>query len=249
MDRLVGLATNPFPLVPGQATRPEGEAASPAMESSAGGAGGGIAKRWRELHGAHSWNGLLDPLDLDLRRNIIHYGEFAQATYDGFNTERRSPHVGACIYGADELLHISGAGNAAHYEVTRFIYSTSTLPLPAAFLLLPLSALKDVWSRESNFMGYVAVATDEGAAALGRRDIVVAWRGTIKPIEWTKDLDVTPAPAGPVLGPAASRHPLAMVHHGFLSLYTSSNAESKFNKCSARDQVPKLFVPAVINSS
>jgi hypothetical protein len=124
-------------------------------------------KRWRELHGAHSWNGLLDPLDLDLRRNIIHYGEFAQATYDGFNTERRSPHVGACMYGADELLHISGAGNAAHYEVTKFIYSTSTLPLPAAFLLLPLAALKDVWSRESNFIGYVAVATDEGAAALG----------------------------------------------------------------------------------
>jgi hypothetical protein len=45
-------------------------------------------------------------------------------------------------------------------------------------------------------------------------------------------------PAGSVLGSAASKHPLAMIHNGFLSLYTSSNAESKFNKTSARDQVP-----------
>jgi hypothetical protein len=126
------------------------------MESSAGGAEGGIAKRWRELQGQHSWNGLLDPLDL--LKSVISYGELAQATYDGFNTEQRSPHAGACIFGSDELLERSGVGNAKYYEVTKFIYSTSTLPL---------AALKDVWSRESNFMGYVAVATDEGAAALG----------------------------------------------------------------------------------
>uniref|UniRef100_A0A0A9EEP7 Phospholipase A1 n=1 Tax=Arundo donax TaxID=35708 RepID=A0A0A9EEP7_ARUDO len=198
---------------------------------------GNIAKRWRELHGEHSWNGLLDPLDIDLRRSILSYGELAEATYDGFNTERRSPHAGACIYGYDDLLTKSGVAAAGHYKVTKFIYATSSLPLPDAFLLLPLPALKDVWSRESNFMGYVAVATDEGAAALGRRDIVVAWRGTIRPLEWTNDLDVTPVPAAPVLGSAASSHPFALVHRGFLSLYTSTNANSKFNKTSARDQV------------
>ncbi|WVZ95869.1 hypothetical protein U9M48_041578 [Paspalum notatum var. saurae] len=198
---------------------------------------GSIAKRWRELHGKDSWNGLLDPLDLDLRRSIISYGELAQATYDTFNTERRSPHAGASMFGYEDLLTSSGVAAAGHYEVTKFIYATSGLPLPESFLLLPLPALKDAWSRESNFMGYVAVATDEGAAALGRRDIVVAWRGTVKGLEWVNDLSFAAVPAAPVLGSAARANPLAVVHAGFLSLYTSSDAGSKFNQTSARDQV------------
>jgi hypothetical protein len=74
------------------------------------------------------------------------------------------------------------------------------------------------------------------AAALGRRDVVVAWRGTVRSLEWVNDLDFTPVPAAPVLGSAAAAHPRAMVHGGFLSLYTSSNASSKYNKLSARDQ-------------
>ena len=208
------------------------------MASSGNGSiAAGIAKRWRELHGENSWKGLMDPLDLDLRKTIISYGELAEATYDGFNTERRSPHAGACIYGYSDLLASSGVAAAGHYEVTRFIYATSGQPLPDAFLVRPLAALKDVWSRESNFMGYVAVATDEGAAALGRRDIVVAWRGTVQSLEWVNDLTFTPVPAAPVLGKKAAANPLAMVHMGFLSLYTSSHAGSKFNKTSARDQV------------
>ncbi|KAL6865459.1 hypothetical protein ACP4OV_016610 [Aristida adscensionis] len=196
---------------------------------------GGIAKRWRELHGEHSWNGLLDPLDLDLRKTIISYGELAEATYDGFNTERRSPHAGACMYGHDDLLSRAGVANAGHYRVTKFIYATSGLPVPDAFLITPLPAIKDVWSRESNFMGYVAVATDEGAAALGRRDIVVAWRGTVQTIEWVNNLTFATVPALPVLGSAGNL--LTMVHAGFLSLYSSCDPKSKFNKLSAREQV------------
>ncbi|CAN6336104.1 unnamed protein product [Urochloa humidicola] len=199
----------------------------------------GIANRWRELHGKGSWKGLLDPLDIDLRRSILSYGELAQATYDGFNRERRSPHAGACLYGHSDLLSGSGASAAADYAVTKLVYATSAAPVPDAFLLRPPAALGDdaSWCRESNWMGYVAAATDEGAARLGRRDIVVAWRGTLKNLEWVNDLDFTPVPAAPVLGSAAAAHRLAMVHRGFLSVYRSSNANSKFNKSSARDQV------------
>jgi hypothetical protein len=44
-----------------------------------------------------------------------------------------------------------------------------------------------------------------------------------------------------VLGTAAAAHPLAMVHRGFLSVYTSRNANSKFNKASARDQASSQY--------
>ncbi|XP_040380556.1 phospholipase A1-II 7 [Oryza brachyantha] len=199
---------------------------------------GGIAGRWRELHGQDSWNGLLDPLDLDLRASIISYGELVQATYDAFNRQKRSPHAGACMYGHDDLLATVGASAAGSYRVTKFVYATSGLPVPEAFLVLPLpSLLPPAWSKVSNWMGYVAVATDEGVAALGRRDIVVAWRGTMESLEWVNDLDFTPVPAAPVLGPAAAANPLAIVHRGFLSVYTSSNKDSKYNQSSARDQV------------
>ncbi|KAF8725666.1 hypothetical protein HU200_020209 [Digitaria exilis] len=161
----------------------------------------GIAKRWRELHGAQSWNGLLDPLDIDLRKSIISYGELAEATYDGFNNERRSPHAGACMYGHDELLSKSGVAAAGHYRVTKFIYATSGVPLPDAFLLLPLPALKDVWSRDSNFMGYVAVATDEGAAALGRRRVLEEVR---RLMEMFKDEERSITVTGHSLGGALS---------------------------------------------
>lgn len=200
---------------------------------------GTIATRWRELHGETSWKNLLDPLDPHLRATLIAYGELAQATYDGFNSERRSPNAGSCLHGHDDLLTASSVSSPGHYKVTRFIYATSSIPLPESFLCLPLPSLPDAWSRDSNWIGYVAVATDEGAEALGRRDIVVAWRGTVKNLEWVNDLDFTPVSAAPVLGSAAGKNRLAVVHRGFLSVYTSSNKSSKFTKTSARDQVYK----------
>ncbi|CAD6211246.1 unnamed protein product [Miscanthus lutarioriparius] len=167
-------------------------------------------------------------------------------TYDGFNTEARSPHAGACVYGLADLLAAS-AGGSNWYRVTKFVYATSGLQVPDAFLLLPQPGLQgqEPWCRESNWMGYVAVATDEGAAALGRRDVVVAWRGTVRSLEWVNDLDFTPVPAAPVLGAAADAHPRAMVHRGFLSLYTSSNASSKYNKLSTRDQACGLVLEEI----
>ena len=110
---------------------------------------GSIANRWRELQGAGSWAGLLDPLDIDLRANIIAYGELTQATYDGFNQEKRSPNCGACVFGYADLLASSGAAAAGSYAVTKFIYATSALPVPEAFLVLPLpELLPESWSRE-----------------------------------------------------------------------------------------------------
>ncbi|KAI9198387.1 hypothetical protein LWI28_014951 [Acer negundo] len=47
----------------------------------------GVAEKWRELSGENNWVGLLDPLDIDLRRYIIHYGERTAAVGDAYTDE------------------------------------------------------------------------------------------------------------------------------------------------------------------
>ncbi|CAN6350135.1 unnamed protein product [Urochloa humidicola] len=199
---------------------------------------GDTARRWRELHGEGGWAGLLDPLDLDLRRTVLRYGEMAQATYDAFNHESLSPHAGLPRFARPRFFdRVRLPGHAAAYRVTRFLYATSSVPVPAAFLLRPAASSSSSVARrcrESNWIGYVAVATDEGKAALGRRDVVLAWRGTVQALEWVEDLEFAMVPPRALLGDREGCD--AMVHRGWLSMYTSADPMSSHNKDSARDQ-------------
>nr|GMD06793.1 phospholipase A1-IIgamma-like [Ipomoea batatas] len=213
--------------------------------------GSSIAERWEVLSGSTNWEGITDPLDLDLRNYLIHYGQMTQATYDTFNAELASKYAGSSRYSEANLFAKVGLdkGNPYKYEVTKYFYATSsyTLPdafiatssytLPDAFIIKPIPL--DAWSRESNWMGYVAVATDEGKAALGRRDVIVCWRGTIRTLEWVSDLEFLLVPAPEIFGVGAS----PQVHRGFYNLYSTENPDSAFNIISARDQVHlhKLF--------
>ncbi|KAK1378635.1 Phospholipase A1 [Heracleum sosnowskyi] len=192
-----------------------------------------IAKRWRILSGEDNWNHLLDPLDIDLRKYIIHYGEMTQATYDTFNSEKASKYEGCSRYSKKNLFSEVGlvVNNPFKYRVTKYLYATSSIPAPASFMIVPVC--REAWSKESNWIGYVAVATNEGKEALGRRDIVIAWRGTITTLEWVNDYEIVLVPAPKIFGDEND----VKVHKGWHSIYTSDDPKSQFNKSSARDQV------------
>ncbi|MCD7453476.1 hypothetical protein HAX54_021100 [Datura stramonium] len=194
-----------------------------------------MAEKWEELSGENNWDGLLNPSDVDLRKYIIHCGELAQATYDTFIMERASKYAGANRYAMKNFFTKVGL-DPLKYKVTKFFYATSSVPLPDAFITKSLS--REAWSKESNFMGYVAVATDEGKVALGRRDIVVAWRGTLQALEWVNDLQFLLVPAPKVFGEGGLLPLLQpLVHHGFYNIYTTESSRSQFNKTCVRDQV------------
>ncbi|KAA3471625.1 phospholipase A1-II 1-like [Gossypium australe] len=172
-----------------------------------------IATRWRELSGENEWEGLLQPLDTDLRQYIIHYGQRTSAVGDLFDSNTYGPKTSKEQFFTEACLI---KGNPYKYEVTDFIYAASDI-------------VKSAW------IGYVAVSTDEGKQVLGRRDVLVAWRGTGTPSEWIGDilaLQVSPS----YLFPTAAEYN-ALVHSGFHSLYIGTVPDSIRSKTSAREQV------------
>ncbi|KAL2931116.1 Phospholipase A1-IIgamma, partial [Bienertia sinuspersici] len=194
-----------------------------------------FTKKWKELSGQNNWEGLLDPLEINLRRHILQYGEMAQASYDTFNSTKISKYAGSSRYSKKNLMSKVGLtmGKPYKYRVTKFLYATSGIDLPDAFIFKSIS--REAWSKESNFIGFVAVAEDESVGLLGRRDIVISWRGTIQSLEWVNDLQFLQVSASSIVGKSDGVDE-AKVHQGWYSVYTSEDPKSPFNKTSARSQ-------------
>nr|GMD93144.1 phospholipase A1-II 4-like [Ipomoea batatas] len=186
---------------------------------------------WKELSGSENWKDLLEPLDSDLRRYLIHYGAMIEPAGDGFiNDSASKNNVGMPRYARRNLFENTGLvkGNPFKYEVTKYFYATSQLP--------PVL----LWDcrKESDWIGYVAVATDEGKVGLGRRDIVVVWRGTVRPLEWADDAIFLFVNA-PLIFP---KNPDPLVHEGWYFMYTTTTDkdDGKSPRDEIREEVARL---------
>ncbi|XVE78918.1 hypothetical protein DITRI_Ditri14bG0016500 [Diplodiscus trichospermus] len=187
-----------------------------------------LCQIWKEIQGCYDWDGLLDPMNAHLRREIIRYGEFAQACYDSFDFDPHSKYCGSCKYQGAHFFEKLGMADRG-YQISRYLYATSNINLPNFF---QKSKLSSVWSTHANWMGYVAVCTDEDEIRrLGRRDIVVSWRGTVTYLEWIYDLK-------DILHPANfTNDPSIKIELGFYDLYTKKENTCKYCSFSAREQV------------
>ncbi|PRQ18232.1 putative carboxylic ester hydrolase [Rosa chinensis] len=181
---------------------------------------GGIATKWKVLSGEDDWKDLLDPPHIDLRHYIIHCGERAGAV--AVVHEPKSKNYRLPRYLKEHLFSKMGlqSGNPYKYVVKEYLYAT-----------IPLLSI-----GKSNFLGFVAVTTDEGAKVLGRRDVLISWRGTQLEHEYLVDADTALVSASDILGSNNGLDPL--VHQGWLSYYTHKDILSPHNKLhSCRDQV------------
>ncbi|KAB5524217.1 hypothetical protein DKX38_021966 [Salix brachista] len=185
-----------------------------------------IAENWKDFSGGKKWAGLLDhPLNTEFRRYLIHYGERVDAIGAAFNNVEASDSYALSRYPAEEFFMNVNLqnGNPFKYQVTKYFYLQSE----AIAEVLELDLEGSAW------IGYVAVTTDEGQRVLGRRDILVCWRGTISLPEWIQNLEVDLTPASDIFG--AANNP--KVHRGFHNAYVAYGEKFKYNKASARTQV------------
>lgn len=161
-----------------------------------------ISSLFPAIHGKADWSSLLDPLHPGLRREIIKYGEFTQATYDAFDYNPFSEFCGSCLFNQSNLFTKLGLDRHG-YNVTKYLYAMSHIDLPQ---WVEKSLHAEAWSRDSNWMGFVAVSGDEESQRIGCRDIAVAWRGTVARAEWYEDLQNQLEQLGPEHGDAKVRN-------------------------------------------
>ncbi|KAH9297076.1 hypothetical protein KI387_028758 [Taxus chinensis] len=194
---------------------------------------------WRDIQGANNWNGLLDPINPILKSEALRYGHFARLCYDAFDGDG----YGTCKHSKRELFDKMGVSNTVciGYQVTKYIYANTDVL--RSFFGDKSQDIKGVW------LGFVAVSVDTNQLRrLGRRDIVIVWRGTQTTQEWIQDLKDFLVPARlsyKCERTCKDRQPAnegVRIERGFLTCYTSTihhheDSVGKFANVSARDLV------------
>jgi hypothetical protein len=153
-----------YPLSPSPPKTNNGDSDQPAQRG-----GPEVSNLWRDIQGVNSWKGLLDPMNPILKAEILRYGEFAQLCYDAFDDRDYSEYYGTCKHSKRSLFQKLGLPHSGH-QVTKYIYANTGV-LGSSFGYESID--NAVW------IGFIAVCTDPNEIErLGRRDIVIAWRGT-----------------------------------------------------------------------
>ncbi|XP_061347689.1 phospholipase A1-Ibeta2, chloroplastic [Gastrolobium bilobum] len=189
-----------------------------------------IGGRWREYHGSNDWKGMLDPLDENLRREVIRYGEFVQAAYHAFHSD-----PAMSTEEAPQPRHVALSDRS--YSVTKSLYATSSIGLP--------KWVDDVapdlgWmTQRSSWVGFVAVCDDpREIARMGRRDIVISLRGTSTCLEWAENLRTQLIEISGAQDKAQGK---PKVECGFLSLYKTKGAHVPSLAESVVEEVKRLM--------
>ncbi|KAJ9559823.1 hypothetical protein OSB04_004983 [Centaurea solstitialis] len=204
------------------------------------------SKSYEELHGSNNWDGLLDPMDSDLRNVILSYGDLASASERVLNTDPGSRNVGYSRYGKSTFFQgLTLPSAESKYNVTSFLYATARDDFALPILVHNSHTLTETSDDyDTNWMGYVAVSNDEYTKSIGRREICVVWRGTARELELVDDIqEANPVPADPLLPPKSvtgligSDTDQPMVMSGWLIIYTTVNPYSDLVKTSARTQL------------
>ncbi|CAL4995617.1 unnamed protein product [Urochloa decumbens] len=188
-----------------------------------------IGRKWPELQGAHDWDGLLSPLDVALRGELVRYGEFVRAAYASFDG-RAAPSYGSCMFPSRSLLRRAGLPETG-YQITRLLHAASTSA--PSWLMSP--------SCSSSYIGYVAVCDDvDEIERLGRRDVVVAFRGTATCGEWLDNFKSSLTRLPPSSSDAGEDEE-PMVQAGFWRLFTAPGEAHGSLQQQVRDEVQRII--------
>ncbi|XP_008798807.2 phospholipase A1-Ibeta2, chloroplastic [Phoenix dactylifera] len=189
-----------------------------------------IASRWRLYHGAEDWSGLLDPLDENLRRELLRYGDFVQAAYHAFHSrpEASSPARHRHLILPDRS-----------YRPTKSLFATSSLSIhPWVNSSAPARM-----TQSSSWIGYVAVCdSDREIRRMGRRDIVIVLRGTATCLEWAENLRASLVPMdSPDASSSEVGQHVPKVARGFWSLYKTAGEQVSSLSASVVEEVRRLM--------
>lgn len=192
-----------------------------------------LGHKWKQYQGINNWDGMLDPLDDNLRREILRYGQFVEAAYRSFDFDTTSPTYATCRYPKSSLLARSGVRKSG-YRITRNLRATCGICLPKWINRMPILKFS-----LSSWIGYVAVCQDkQEIARLGRRDVVISLRGTATCLEWLENARATLTNLPDDMGGRGSG---AMVEKGFLSLYVSKTSRTPSLQEMMREEIKKII--------